>query len=460
MKKARQILSFVYAFITVAFASLLTACAKETTIYLTVKSDDNKLSPFLIVGIIVGVLIVIALIVLKTLSDKKKREAAEAEAEANAVVLTQDPNAVSEYISEDERKAAEEAENEQPEEKAEETEEKTAEPDNTAEETEEESSEEAPEEEAKETVVEEDVAESIYNVTADETATEETIEESTDEAEEEPTEETEDEQPEETVEESAEETETAEEEPDEEPVAASDTSEADDKADVAEELVEEDEETYTIGANGLPVAPPGKVIRYKWSVLARLIMADDELKYQYMILRRKLLAYKKVRSNVSWNFDSYFIGRKPIVKLKVRGKTLVAYFPLDPNEMSGTKYVGEDVSAVARYKAVPFAYRINGMRKLKYAIELIEKQLEGVKFTEPEYLKESQVGEAIPRESLKKLYDKGYIRVGGILNVGERAASQDEDDEDEDVAVTDTGVDEEAAPSPLREVFNFNPKAQ
>ncbi len=390
MKKARKLLSIAFAFITVIATSLFTACAKDSTIYLTVKSDDHKPAWFVYVIIAVAVIAVI-LILLKLLTGKKKVE----EEPEDAVVLTQDPNAVSEYISEEERRAAKEA-----------AEEKT-----------------------------EEVAEEI---------TEEAVEEAVEEATEEKTED-------------------AIEELVEEVADTSFISETEEKAEVTtEEIPEEitEEPEYTIGANGLPVVPEGKVIRYKWSFLARLIQSDDELKYRYMLLRRKLLSYKKVRSNVSWNFDSYFIGRRPIVKLKVRGKTLVAYFPIDPQEMQGTKYVGEDFSGVSRYKAVPFAYRINGMRKFKYAVELIEKQLEGIKSTEPVYIEQSEANEVIPRESFKRLFEKGYVRVGGILAVGERASSQDDDDDDDIIDVIENETDEEAALSELREEFNFNPKLQ
>ena len=418
MKKARKILSLAFAFITVMLASLFTACAKESTIYLTVKSDDGQLPPLAIAAIILAAVVIVAVIILLSISSRRKKAAEEAAAEENAVVLTQDPNAVSEYIFEDEKKAAEEQTEEQTEEKAEEETEEPAK----------EAAEEKTEEVAEETV-------------------EEAAEEKTEEIAEETAEETAEEVPEETVEEIVEE------------VADADfASETEEKSEITAEEIEEEPE-YTIGANGLPVAPEGKVIRYKWSFLARLIQSDDELKYRYMMLRRKLLSYKKVRSNVSWNFDSYFIGRKPIVKLKVRGKTLVAYFPIDPQEMQGTKFVGEDFSGVSRYKAVPFAYRINGMRKLKYALELIEKQLEGIKSTDPKYIELSEANEAIPRESLKKLYDKGYVRVGGILAVGERASKDDDEDDDEIVDVAENEVDEETAPSELREEFNFNPKA-
>ena len=412
MKKVRKLISLAWAFVMVMLASLLTACEKESTIYLTVKSDDGEFNPLWLIP--VGIVLIIAVLIAIKVSGNKKKARELEEAEASAEVMTQDPNAVSEYIFEDEIKAAKAA--------------AAAEAENAA-------SEDAPKEEAAEEQTEEKKEDAPV-----ETA-EEQAEEKTEEA---------------PVEEAAEEKAPVIEEIVEEVADASFIS---NKSEVTVEEVKNDEPEYTLDANGLPVAPEGMVIRYKWSFLARLIQSDDELKYRYMMLRRKLLSYKKVRSNVSWNFDSYFIGRTPIVKLKVRGKTLVAYFPIDPKEMEGTKYVGEDFSGVSRYKAVPFAYRINGMRKLKYALELIEKQLEGVKSTDPVYITEAQVNEAIPRESLKKLFGKGYVRVGGILAVGDRASAEDEDDEDV-VDVTDDAADDEAAPSPLKEEFNFNPKAQ
>ena len=416
MKKVRQLISRAWAFVMVILAAMLTACEKESTIYLTVKSDDGKMPVWGIIAIIAGVILIIAIFAIISSINKKRRATEEAEAEANAVVLTQDPNAVSEYIFDDEKASAEEEKNE----------EAPAAEDAPKEDAAEEKSEEAPvTEEAEEKSEEAAPVEDIVEEVADANFA------SYDKAD--------------VTEEKAEET--------EEKVEA-----AEDKAEVTVEEEKNGEPEYTLDANGLPVAPDGMVIRYKWSFLARLIQSDDELKYRYMMLRRKLLSYKKVRSNVSWNFDSYFIGRTPIVKLKVRGKTLVAYFPIDPKEMEGTKYVGEDFSGVSRYKAVPFAYRINGMRKLKYALELVEKQLEGIKASEPVYITESQVNEAIPRESLKKLYEKGYVRVGGILAVGDRASAQDEDDDDV-VDVMDV-ADDNAEPSPLKEEFNFNPKAQ
>lgn len=187
--------------------------------------------------------------------------------------------------------------------------------------------------------------------------------------------------------------------------------------------------TYTFNEKGIPVPPEGKVIRYKWSFLARISQAHPEVKYHYMTLRRTLLAYNKMRSNVSWNFDSYFVGRKTVAKLKIRGKNLVVYFPLDPKEMEGTKYIGEDASKVSRYKAVPFAYSINGTRKLKYAIELIEKLMEGKPATAPALVAENYIEATLPSQDFDTLYQRGLIRIGGFLSLGSGTAAAEDDDE-------------------------------
>ena len=186
--------------------------------------------------------------------------------------------------------------------------------------------------------------------------------------------------------------------------------------------------TYTFDENGIPVPPEGKVIRYKWSFLGRLSQAHPEVKYHYLTLRRTLLAYAKMRSNISWNFDSYFVGRRTIAKLKIRGKNLVVYFPIDPKEMEGTKYVGEDASKVSRYKAVPFAYAINGTRKLKYAIELIEKLMESKPTNAPVLVDEADVNVYVPERDFNTLYNRELIRIGGFLSVGAKAQA-DEDEE-------------------------------
>ncbi len=199
---------------------------------------------------------------------------------------------------------------------------------------------------------------------------------------------------------------------------------------------------YTYDEKGIPVAPEGMIIRYKWSFLGRLIQSDNTVKYRYMMLRRLLLSYKKVRSSVSWNFDSYFLGRKPIAKIKIRGKHVVVYFNLDPATMAGTKYAGEDASKIARYKTVPFAYKVNGDRKLQYAMELVRMVMEDAPSVEPSFIEPGQAKYAIPTESFETLFAGGYIKIGGFLAVN-RASSVSDDDDDEGEGINDASDNEE-----------------
>ncbi len=218
---------------------------------------------------------------------------------------------------------------------------------------------------------------------------------------------------------------------------------------------------YTYNAEGLPVAPDGMVIRYKWSFLGRLISADNTVKYRYMTLRRVFLSYKKVRSNVSWNFDSYFYGRKCLAKIKVRGKNLVVYFNIAPETMEGTKYLGKDVSSVSRYKTVPFAYQINGERKLHYAIELIRQLLDGVESEEPDFITPGQAQYAIPYEEFGDLFRKGYIKINSFLAVDRSTVVPADDDDDEPLseeAEEDVSNDADT-PATTEDVIPIEPEA-
>lgn len=202
------------------------------------------------------------------------------------------------------------------------------------------------------------------------------------------------------------------------------------KEELPEQAVDAETGTvYTFDENGIPVPPEDKVIRFKWSFLGRLSQAHPEVKYHYLTLRRALLAYNKMRSNISWNFDTYIIGRRTVAKLKIRGKSLVVYFPIDPEKMKDTKFIGEDVSGVSRYKTVPFAYAINGSRKLHYAIELIEMLMEGRSENAPEQVDEKDANIYIPEKNFNTLYNRKLIRIGGFLSVGSHAAHTEEDEE-------------------------------
>jgi len=113
------------------------------------------------------------------------------------------------------------------------------------------------------------------------------------------------------------------------------------------------------------------VARYKWSFMARLIQAPDEIKGFYSDLKNQLLSYNKVSSRVSTSFDSINLGRKGIAKFNVRGKTLYLYLALDPAQFDGTKY-NVIASQSKKYEAVPCLYKIKSERKFKWAKQLVD----------------------------------------------------------------------------------------
>ena len=438
MKKTRRFLSaLLTAVFSVLFVVPCFAASGDIFCLLGLEFTYKEL----IAAAITTVVVVVALIIIIVMSRKKKGASiAESETVSEPVEAPKE-DTKSEDVAEEAAEETEEAIEEEA--KSEDVaEEATEEPEETV------------EEEAKSEDVAEEVAEETEEAVEKEAKSEDAAE-------------------------VAEETEEAVEEVKEEAVAESVADEVTETAEVAQEdapaatpaeaVDPETGCTYTFNEKGIPVPPEGMIIRYKWSFLGRLIQSDNVVKYRYMTLRRMLLAYAKVRSNVSWNYDSYFVGKKQIAKMKIRGKNLVVYFPIDPKTMEGTKYIGEDVSKVSRYKAVPFAYRINGNRKMKYAMELIAQLLEGVLTEAPEYnISVENANSAVPFEDFDTLYLKGYVKIGGFLAVTRAASANDDDDDEDEVAAPPQAAveeeDDDTAALPVsttpveKEVFNFNPK--
>ena len=116
-------------------------------------------------------------------------------------------------------------------------------------------------------------------------------------------------------------------------------------------------------------------VQYRRSFRARLIQADDEMKAYYNDLRNEILSFIGVKERVSWNYDSFNVGRKQFVKVNANRKSLILYLALDP-EAVDEKYTFRDVSEKKRYANVPVRYKITGSRSFKYALELLEQTAE------------------------------------------------------------------------------------
>ena len=83
------------------------------------------------------------------------------------------------------------------------------------------------------------------------------------------------------------------------------------------------------------------------------------------------MAYKGVKSRISWKFDSYNRGRDQLFKVKLRGKTICLYCALDPNDFDESKYHHEPIDAKI-FEDVPMLVKIKSGLGLRKAKELVD----------------------------------------------------------------------------------------
>jgi len=208
---------------------------------------------------------------------------------------------------------------------------------------------------------------------------------------------------------------------------ADDGDDDDDVDDDAEDDDDDDDEAVApIVADG----PETVLYRYRRSFMSKMIQASDHTKDYYKDIKNKLLSYKNMRARTSWSFESFNSGRNKMAKINVRGKTLVLYLALDPAEYANTKYHIRDMSAKAKYAAVPAMVRVKSPRAAKFAIELIEQLAEkkglvaNPKYTEESFDLTTKTTEALIEEGLiKVVYNKNMDPDGNYVteqaNIGE-----------------------------------------
>lgn len=114
------------------------------------------------------------------------------------------------------------------------------------------------------------------------------------------------------------------------------------------------------------------------SFIGKMHQTDKTIQGYYGELKNYMLSFKRVRSSISWNLDTFFIGRKAVAKVGFRGKTLVMFCALDPDEYANTKYYPKDVSGVKKYEATPMMIKVKSERGVKFAKELIDVMFKGL----------------------------------------------------------------------------------
>ena len=198
---------------------------------------------------------------------------------------------------------------------------------------------------------------------------------------------------------------------------------------LAEPAEEPEEDAEDIGEAGegdeidnalVTLVSGGKVfVQYRRSFRARLIQSADETKAMYNRFRSEILSYIGVKERVSWNYDSFNVGRRQFVKMNANAKSLIVYFALAPSEI-GEKYRFRDVSEKKRYAAVPVRFKITGARSMQYAIELLEQTAGafGLDF------KRTEENLEIPYETREELIRQRLIKVYAKRETGEAVTEE------------------------------------
>ena len=146
-------------------------------------------------------------------------------------------------------------------------------------------------------------------------------------------------------------------------------------------------------------------IRFVKSFTAKLSQAEDVTKDYYSVLKNYVLAYKDVRSRISWHYDAVNIGRECVLKFAIRGKTLCVYFALDAASLD-EKYKVEEAKG-KKYEEVPVLYRIKNDRRCEYAKQLIDLVMAKFGLARGEEPNEDY---RIGYQTTKALLEKGLIK--------------------------------------------------
>ena len=151
-------------------------------------------------------------------------------------------------------------------------------------------------------------------------------------------------------------------------------------------------------------------VKVNRSYIARVIQSDRETKRYYSDIKNFILSYKGVKSRTSWRCETFKCGKNQLMKIKLRGKMLLLYLALDPNEYEYSIYFHETDESKA-YKDVPMLFKVKSERGVGKAKRLIKILMEKMsvevnpKATEHDYSKE------YPFESTEALLDKKLVKI-------------------------------------------------
>ena len=116
-------------------------------------------------------------------------------------------------------------------------------------------------------------------------------------------------------------------------------------------------------------------LRKKLTLKQKLFRLPKERKVYY----KEIVALMGQKANATrWESKSsitYKQGRKPLLKITVKGKSVYVYLAVNPADYTGAKYGIKDVSNVKTYRDYPAQCKITSDRKLKYLKTIINEKI-------------------------------------------------------------------------------------
>ena len=100
-------------------------------------------------------------------------------------------------------------------------------------------------------------------------------------------------------------------------------------------------------------------------------MSSGAAKELYRGFKSYALSFKRVKSRISWNGESFHAGRKRAAYLTVTGNCLRVYFALDPSAVPA-RYKTEFKGATKKYAQTPVMMKVRSGRALRRAMELFD----------------------------------------------------------------------------------------
>ena len=140
--------------------------------------------------------------------------------------------------------------------------------------------------------------------------------------------------------------------------------ELDDEEDPSDEMDDYEE----IDAEGRYVT----LKKYVRSFTAKMKQGSAERKDRYAAVKSELRSLRGVKVRQSFAGETFMFGRQPLVKSRVRGKTLCLFLALDPEDYPPTVYHQQDKSRVKAYADTPMMVRVKSELGLERAFRLIE----------------------------------------------------------------------------------------